>query len=42
MVALGRLARRRPGEVALGVVAGAAMSAGAFLGLRRRTAVRSR
>jgi hypothetical protein len=42
IVALERLALRRPGGVALGVVAGAAMSAGAFLGLRRRVSVRSR
>jgi hypothetical protein len=42
IVALDRLARRQRGEVALGVVAGAAISAGAFLSLRRRASVRSR
>jgi Protein of unknown function with HXXEE motif len=42
VVALGRLARGHRGDVALGVAAGAAMSAGTFLGMRRRAAVRSR
>jgi Protein of unknown function with HXXEE motif len=36
LAALGRLARRRRGDVALGVVAGAAVSVGTFAGLRRR------
>ena len=40
--ALVRLGGEARGRVALGVAAGAAMSAGAFAGLRRRAAVRSR
>jgi hypothetical protein len=40
--ALVRLGGEARGRVALGVAAGAGMSAGAFLGLRRRIAVRSR
>jgi hypothetical protein len=42
LVALERLARRRPREVAVGVAAGAVVSAVTFFGLRRRAAVRSR
>jgi hypothetical protein len=40
--ALRRLARGERGQVALGVAAGAAMSVGAFAGLRRRASFRSR
>jgi uncharacterized protein with HXXEE motif len=40
--ALPVLARRGGGQVALGAAAGAAMSAAAFAGLRRRASVRSR
>jgi hypothetical protein len=42
VAALGRLSRLGRGQVAAGVAAGAAMSAGAFLGLRRRIRARSR
>lgn len=42
VVAIGRLARSAGAQVAVGVAAGAAMSAGTFFGLRRRVALRSR